>query len=84
MQGHNMVRLLVGLALLVAAAMKSYALATGPVAVTGLLTSRWALIAAVDFELAPVLCCWRICGLEQHGSSVCSRLPSLVGYRYTS
>lgn len=51
LQGYDIVRVLVGAVLLVAAGMKGYELATGPVAEKGLLTSRWFLIGVVEFEL---------------------------------
>lgn len=54
--GSDIVRLLVGAVLLTAAGMKGYELATEPMAEKGLLTSRWFLIAAVEFELSLGLC----------------------------
>lgn len=41
-----------GVVLLIAAALKTHQLATSPTAETSLLTSRWFLIALVEFELA--------------------------------
>ncbi len=55
-QAYDLVRWLVGVVLLTAAAMKDYQLATGPVAETSLLTSRWFMITAVEFEWALGLC----------------------------
>ncbi len=49
--GYDVVRIGLGLLLLTAAALKGHQLATEPVAETGLLTSRWFLIAVVEFEL---------------------------------
>ena len=49
--GYDVVRSLLGLILLTAAALKGYQLATEPVANNGILTSRWFLIAQVEFEL---------------------------------
>ena len=49
--GYDVVRIVLGLVLLVAVALKGHQLATEPVAETGLLTSRWFLIAVVEFEL---------------------------------
>ena len=49
--GYDVVRALLGLVLLIAAALKGYQLATEPVANNGILTSRWFLIAQVEFEL---------------------------------
>lgn len=50
-----------GLLLLAAAAAKGHQLATQPVAELGLLTSRWFLVAVVEFELAFGL--WLLMGL---------------------
>ncbi len=49
--GYGVVRVALGLLLLTAAGLKGYQLATEPVAEDGLLTSRWFLIAVVEFEL---------------------------------
>ncbi len=49
--GYDVVRIGLGVLLLTAAALKGHQLATEPVAETGLLTSRWFLIAVVEFEL---------------------------------
>lgn len=49
--GYDVVRGLLGLILLTAAGFKGYELATEPVLGTGLLNSRWLLIAVVQFEL---------------------------------
>jgi hypothetical protein len=56
LHGDDVVRLLVGALLLAAAALKGHELATGPVVEQGLLTSRWFLTIAVEFELALGLC----------------------------
>jgi len=48
--GYDVVRIVLGLVLLTAAALKGHQLATEPVAGTGLLTSRWFLIGVVEFE----------------------------------
>lgn len=52
----DVVRFLVGALLLFAAGMKGYELATAPVAEVNLLTTRWFLVAAVEFELCLGLC----------------------------
>ncbi len=57
--GYDVVRIVLGLVLLTAAALKGYQLATEPVAETSLLTSRWFLIGAVEFELFFGLWLWR-------------------------
>ncbi len=49
--GYDVVRIVLGLLLLVAAGLKGHELATSPVAGTGLLDSRWFLIGVVEFEL---------------------------------
>jgi hypothetical protein len=49
--GYDVVRIALGLLLLTAAGLKAYQLATEPVAGTGLLDSRWLLMATVEFEL---------------------------------
>ncbi len=49
--GYDVVRSLLGLVLLIAAALKGYQLATEPVANNSIFTSRWFLIAQVEFEL---------------------------------
>ena len=59
--GYDVIRIALGLLLLVAAGLKGHQLATEPVAETGLLTSRWFLIAAVEFEL--VFGLWLLLGL---------------------
>ena len=59
--GYDVVRIGLGLLLLTAAALKGHQLATEPVAETGLLTSRWFLIAVVEFELFFGL--WLMAGL---------------------
>ena len=46
----DLVRALLGLVLLVAAALKCYQLATGPLAESSVLTSRWFLLAIVELE----------------------------------
>jgi len=50
--GYGVVRVIVGLALLVASASKAYQIATEPLAAPGLLGSRWLLVPLVEFELA--------------------------------
>ncbi len=47
----HVVRVVVAAVLLVAAGLKGHQLATAPVPESGLLTSRWFLIAAVEIEL---------------------------------
>ncbi len=59
--GYEVVRIGLGVLLLTAAALKGHQLATEPVAETGLLTSRWFLIAVVEFELFFGL--WLLAGL---------------------
>ena len=49
--GYDVVRVALGLVLLAAAALKAHQLATGPVAETNLLDSRWFLMIEVEFEL---------------------------------
>jgi hypothetical protein len=49
--GYRLVRCVLGLVLLAAAALKAHQLATGPVAETDLLHSRWFLMIEVEFEL---------------------------------
>jgi len=55
---YDVVRIVLGLVLLTAAALKGHQLATEPVAGTGLLTSRWFLIGVVEFELFFGLWLW--------------------------
>ena len=50
-RSYGVVRVILGLILLIAAALKAFQLATEPVAESGLLTSRWFLIGGVEFEL---------------------------------
>jgi hypothetical protein len=64
--GYDVLRVALGLLLLVAAALKGYQLGTGPVAESGLLTSRWFLIVVVEFEL--LLGLWLLAG----GSPKCT------------
>lgn len=59
--GYEVVQTLLGLVMLLAAGLKGYQLATEPTAELGLLTSRWFLIAAVEFEWAFGL--WMVAGL---------------------
>jgi hypothetical protein len=49
---YDVVRMILGLVLLAAAALKGYQLATEPTLEKGLLTSRWFLILEVEFEIA--------------------------------
>jgi hypothetical protein len=62
-----------GLTLMVAAVLKGYQLATEPTPEVGVLTSRWFLIAVVEFEWAFGL--WMISGLSptvtRYGAIVC-------------
>jgi len=58
---YDVVRIVLGLILLTAAALKGHQLATGPVAETSLFTSRWFLICVVEFELFFGL--WLLSGL---------------------
>jgi len=58
---YNVLRVILGLILLTAAALKGHQLATEPLAERGLLTSRWFLIGVVEFELFFGL--WLCCGL---------------------
>ena len=48
---YDAVRIILGLILLTAAALKGQQLATEPVAESSLFTSRWLLICVVEFEL---------------------------------
>jgi len=57
---YDVVRVVLGLILLTAAALKGHQLATEPVAETSLFTSRWFLICVVEFELFFGL--WLFCG----------------------
>ena len=62
--GYDVLRVILGLLVLVAAGLKGYQLGTGPVAESGLLTSRWFLSVVVESELFLALCllvgAWRI------------------------
>jgi hypothetical protein len=49
--GYDVVRIVLGVLLLSAAGLKAHQLATEPVLSTGLLDSRWLLMATVEFEL---------------------------------
>lgn len=53
---YDAVRIVLGLVLLTAAALKGHQLATDPVAETSLFSSRWFLIGVVEFELFFGLC----------------------------
>ncbi|MFV1965060.1 MAG: MauE/DoxX family redox-associated membrane protein [Pirellulaceae bacterium] len=55
-EGATLLRALLGVVLLIAAALKAWQLSTEPVAEDGLLTSRGFLIALVEFELLFGLC----------------------------
>ncbi|MGO9110686.1 MAG: MauE/DoxX family redox-associated membrane protein [Thermoguttaceae bacterium] len=59
--GYDVVRIASALLLLVAATLKAYQLATEPVLGTGILESRWFLMATVQFEL--LLGVWLLSGL---------------------
>ena len=59
---YDAVRIILGLILLTAAALKGHQLATEPVAETGVLSSRWFLIGGVEFELFFGL--WLTSGLQ--------------------
>lgn len=59
--GYDVVRIVLGLLLLSAAALKGHQLATEPVVGSGLLDSRWFLIGVVEFELFFGL--WLLSGL---------------------
>lgn len=54
--GYDVVRVAVGLLLVVAAVLKTHQSATEPILGTGLLDSRWLLMAVVEFELLLGLC----------------------------
>jgi len=60
--GYDVVRIVLGVILLTAAALKGHQLATETVAETGLFTSRWLLICVVEFELFFGL--WLLSGLH--------------------
>jgi len=49
--GYDVIRIALGVLLLTAAGLKAHQLATEPVLSTGLLDSRWLLMATVEFEL---------------------------------
>ncbi len=49
--GYDVVRVVLGLVLLTAAALKGHQLATEPILAGGLLNSRWFLIGVVEFEV---------------------------------
>lgn len=49
--GYDVVRIILGLVLLAAAALKGHQLATEPLLEIGLFTSRWFLIGLIEFEL---------------------------------
>jgi thiol-disulfide isomerase/thioredoxin len=59
--GYDVIRILLGLILLTAAALKGHELVTGPTANQGLLTSRWFLITLVECEF--VFGLWLLSGL---------------------
>ena len=54
--GYDVLRIVLGSILIVAAGLKCYQLGSGPVAESGLLTSRWFLILVVEFEFLFALC----------------------------
>ena len=54
--GYDVLRIVLGSILIVAAGLKCYQLGSGPVAESGLLTSRWFLIVVVEFEFLFALC----------------------------
>ena len=56
--GYDVVRIVLGFLLLVAAALKGHQLATEPVAGRGLLDSRWFLIGVIEFEILFGLWLW--------------------------
>ena len=56
--GYDVLRVILGLLVLVAAGLKGYQLGTGPVAESGLLTSRWFLSVVVESELSWLSVCW--------------------------
>ena len=57
--GYDVLRIVLGSILIVAAGLKCYQLGSGPVAESGLLTSRWFLILVVEFEFSSSLSvCW--------------------------
>jgi hypothetical protein len=58
--GYDVLRVVLGLLVLVAAGFKGYQLGTGPVAESGLLTSRWFLIVVAEVEL--LLGLWLLAG----------------------
>jgi len=49
--GYDIVRIAIAFLLLIAGGLKAYQLSTSPMLGTGLLDSRWVLVAAVEFEL---------------------------------
>lgn len=57
---YDLVRIVLALVLLTAAALKAHQLATSPVVETGLLSARWARILVVEFELTLGL--WLLAG----------------------
>ena len=69
---YDVVRIVLGLVLLTAAASKGHQLATEPVAATSLFTSRWFLIGVVEFELFFGL--WLLAGLYPRSTWVTALL----------
>jgi uncharacterized membrane protein YphA (DoxX/SURF4 family) len=61
---YDVVRLLLGVLLLTAGVLKGYELASGPVPETSPLTSRWLLIAVVEWEL--LFGAWLLAGFYPH------------------
>ena len=61
--GFDVVRVVLALILLVAAALKAHQLATEPVANNGIFSYRWSLMAMVEFEI--VLGLWLLSGLHK-------------------
>ena len=66
--GYDVLRIALGLLLLGATALKGYQLATEPVVGTGLLNSRWFLMATVEFELFFGL--WLLAGVFPRSTQV--------------
>ena len=61
--GFDVVRVILAVLLLIAAALKAYQLATEPVANDGIFSYRWSLIFQVEFEI--VLGLWLLSGLHR-------------------
>ncbi|MGH7138921.1 MAG: MauE/DoxX family redox-associated membrane protein, partial [Pirellulales bacterium] len=75
--GYDVVRITLAIVLITSAALKGYQLTTSPVAETGLLTSRWFLIAVVEFEFA--FGTWLLAGLFPNQTR-CASVASFAAF----